>query len=104
MRDAADTRPGTGEESETPSPVLNARPVVEEVVVAIYKHDVEENDELPFDTGDEILVLSKDGSGWWQGRNKKTGATGIFPAVYRGRVINCLLIQGINDLLSQSEG
>ena len=64
VRDAADTRPGTGEESETPSAILNARHVVEEVVVAIYKHDVEEDDELPFDTGDEILVLSKDDSGW----------------------------------------
>ena len=79
--------------------------MVEEVVVAIYKHDVEEDDELPFDTGDEILVLSKDDSGWWQGSNKKTGATGIFPAVYTRPRSSKLPpgFQGIKDLLSQSE-
>jgi hypothetical protein len=53
-----------------------------ETVLALFKHDVSEEDELPFDAGDEVQVISKDDSGWWQGRNVKTGAVGIFPANY----------------------
>jgi hypothetical protein len=34
---------------------------------------------LDFSTDDTILVTERDGSGWWKGKNNKTGAEGLFP-------------------------
>ena len=71
---------GSGHRRAQSSPFDGAALV--ETVLALFKHDVSEEDELPFDAGDEVQVISKDDSGWWQGRNVKTGAVGIFPANY----------------------
>jgi len=36
--------------------------------------------------GDLISVVSEDPSGWWQGRNGRTGETGSFPCNYTSEV------------------
>lgn len=49
---------------------------------ATFDYTATEAGELSFAKGDRIEVLSPDESGWWQGRNARTGATGAFPVNY----------------------
>ncbi|CAG8446466.1 11175_t:CDS:10 [Scutellospora calospora] len=52
-----------------------------EVVYAIHPFEAENDDEVPFEFGEPIIVLEKDelyGDGWWQGKNIH-GKVGLFP-------------------------
>jgi len=49
-------------------------------VVATYPHVAQEPGELNFQKGDQIRVISRDPSGWWEG--EVNGVKGIFPANY----------------------
>lgn len=52
------------------------------VVSALYNHKAEEAGELTFEKGDNIEILSKDASGWWEGRLLKNGFVGVLPSNY----------------------
>jgi hypothetical protein len=49
---------------------------------ATFDYAATEAGELTFAKGDVIDVLQEDASGWWQGRNARTGAVGAFPSNY----------------------
>ncbi len=49
---------------------------------AAFEYAATEAGELSFGKGDVIEVISEDASGWWQGRNLRTGAVGSFPSNY----------------------
>jgi len=49
---------------------------------AAFEYAATEAGELSFARGDVIEVLAEDASGWWQGRNLRTGAVGSFPSNY----------------------
>jgi len=48
-------------------------------LVAVYSYDATEDNEISFLEGDTIMLLEKDDSGWWKGRNLK-GQEGLFPS------------------------
>lgn len=49
---------------------------------ASFDYAATEPGELTFTKGDYITVIEEDPSGWWQGRNERTGQTGVFPSNY----------------------
>jgi len=49
---------------------------------AVFKFEGAQADDLSFDEDDVIIVLQKDESGWWTGRNVHTGQEGDFPFNY----------------------
>lgn len=49
---------------------------------ASFDYAATEPGELTFTKGDYITVIAEDPSGWWQGRNERTGQTGVFPSNY----------------------
>eukprot|EP01080_Neovahlkampfia_damariscottae_P000050 gene50-4300_t len=51
-------------------------------VYAKYDFIATDSSEISFNAGDLIQILSKDDSGWWNGRNSKTGEIGFFPSNY----------------------
>lgn len=57
----------------------------ENVMVAIYEFQPEEDGELYFKRGDRILVLDKEDQNWWKGKNLDSGNEGLFPATYVGK-------------------
>ncbi len=66
----------------TGSPGVTGGPArVNNVLKALYDYDPEEEGELQFKSGDEIVVTHRDDSGWWTGTNP-AGAIGVFPANY----------------------
>lgn len=48
-------------------------------LVALYTYDATEENEISFVEGESLLLLEKDDSGWWKGRNAK-GQEGLFPS------------------------
>jgi len=48
-------------------------------LVTIYAYEATEENELSFGEGETILLIEKDDSGWWRGRNQK-GEEGVFPS------------------------
>jgi len=56
---------------------------VEVTLKALYNYTADDDDELSFEEGDEIVKLSEpDSEGWTEGRLVRTGATGLFPIEY----------------------
>ena len=53
-----------------------------ERVQAIADYTAEEAQDLSFREGDRISVTTKFESGWWSGKNLRTGRTGNFPSTY----------------------
>ncbi|ORX61173.1 hypothetical protein BCR36DRAFT_439738 [Piromyces finnis] len=51
-------------------------------VKAIYAYQASEADELSFNAGDIIYVISKDESGWWTGVKQGEQKKGLFPSNY----------------------
>jgi myosin-1 len=51
-------------------------------VKAIYAYNANEADELTFNAGDIIYVISKDDSGWWTGVKQGEQKKGLFPSNY----------------------
>ncbi|CAD6226832.1 GSCOCG00005935001-RA-CDS [Cotesia congregata] len=51
-----------------------------ERVMALYPHQAQNDDELSFEKGDVIIVLSKQEESWWKG--DLNGVCGIFPSNY----------------------
>jgi len=51
-------------------------------VVAIYENEGDDEEELGFHEGDEIIVLGHVNDDWMTGRNMRTGEEGIFPSIY----------------------
>ncbi|XP_023316913.1 intersectin-2 isoform X3 [Trichogramma pretiosum] len=51
-----------------------------EKVMALYPYKAQNDDELSFEKGDVIVVLSKDEDSWWRG--DLNGTTGVFPSNY----------------------
>jgi myosin-1 len=51
-------------------------------VKAIYAYQASEADELTFNAGDTIYVISKDDSGWWTGVKQGEQKKGLFPSNY----------------------
>lgn len=49
-------------------------------VKALFDRTGAEAGELTFKQGDEIEVIKKDPSGWWEGRLTKNGIVGVFPS------------------------
>ncbi|KJH47425.1 SH3 domain protein [Dictyocaulus viviparus] len=61
-------------------PKLPTKPRLYPVVRAMYDYDAQDTDELSFSTGDEIELMQRHDSGWWQG--KIGSQIGLFPANY----------------------
>ena len=51
-------------------------------MVAIYENEGDDEEELGFHEGDEIIVLGHVNDDWMTGRNMRTGEEGIFPSIY----------------------
>jgi len=47
---------------------------------ALNDYEAQGTDELDFSMDDTIIVMERDGSGWWKGKNKTTGNEGLFPS------------------------
>jgi len=58
-----------------PKPIQGS--ILQERVVAVFPYMALDKEELSFDQGNTIVVLSKDASGWWKG--KLGSAVGLFP-------------------------
>mmetsp|Transcript_9933 Transcript_9933/g.10433 ORF Transcript_9933/g.10433 Transcript_9933/m.10433 type:complete len:485 (-) Transcript_9933:50-1504(-) len=67
-----------------PPPIIPKAPPKpkEQLVVALYDHEIDTSDELPFRRGEKIIVLDSSDAGWWKGKHSVTGAIGIFPVNY----------------------
>ncbi|CAB3408384.1 unnamed protein product [Caenorhabditis bovis] len=66
--------------SRGPKPPPPAKPKLFPIVIAMYPYEAQDTDELSFEAGDHIELMTKDSSGWWQG---KLGAKiGLFPGNY----------------------
>lgn len=63
-----------------PKPPPPAKPKLNPVVIAVYPYEAQDVDELSFEAGDEIELMNKDASGWWQG--KVHNRIGLFPGNY----------------------
>uniref|UniRef100_A0A8R1YX87 Uncharacterized protein n=1 Tax=Pristionchus pacificus TaxID=54126 RepID=A0A8R1YX87_PRIPA len=63
-----------------PKPPLPSKPRMTPCVVALYPYDAQDTDELSFQPEDQIELIQKHESGWWQGRIR--GQTGLFPSNY----------------------
>ncbi|CAN0421007.1 unnamed protein product, partial [Ectocarpus fasciculatus] len=66
-----------------PPPVASATVIAStspKFVIALFDHDAEEVDELPFKEGERIEVVDSSDEGWWQGICN--GKTGLFPVNY----------------------
>jgi len=48
---------------------------------AMYPYSATDSDELSFQEGDIIYIVSEDSSGWWNGK-LINGKTGLFPSNY----------------------
>jgi len=75
---------GSGSDMEEKSPEHNVPSAVTLMsppvsLVTIYAYDATEENELSFGEGETILLIEKDDSGWWRGRNQK-GEEGVFPS------------------------
>ncbi|KHJ96578.1 SH3 domain protein, partial [Oesophagostomum dentatum] len=57
-----------------------AKPRLYPIVKALYDYDAQDTDELSFSAGDEIELMQKHDSGWWQG--KIGDKVALFPANY----------------------
>ncbi|KAL8611996.1 Unconventional myosin-Ie [Nucella lapillus] len=69
--------PGGGRPKPTPKPKLEPRlPKCS----CLYAYDAQDTDELSFNEGDIIDLITEDTSGWWRGRLR--GKEGLFPANY----------------------
>lgn len=63
-----------------PKPPPPAKPKLNPVVIAVYPYEAQDVDELSFEAGEEIELMNKDASGWWQG--KINNRVGLFPGNY----------------------
>uniref|UniRef100_A0A0K0DF37 SH3 domain-containing protein n=1 Tax=Angiostrongylus cantonensis TaxID=6313 RepID=A0A0K0DF37_ANGCA len=70
----------TMEASRPSKPKPPTKPRLYPVVKAIYDYDAQDTDELSFSAGDEIELMQRHESGWWQG--KMGNRIGLFPANY----------------------
>ncbi|XP_058804871.1 intersectin-1 isoform X2 [Phymastichus coffea] len=59
-----------------------------EKVMALYPYKAQNEDELSFEKGDVIVVLSKDEDSWWRG--ELNGLSGVFPSNYVSPMLNAL--------------
>lgn len=48
--------------------------------MALYPYQAQNEDELSFEKGDVIIVLSKEEASWWRG--ELNGVSGVFPSNY----------------------
>lgn len=73
--------PGTGR----PKPNLQPKPTPSlPQCKCLYAYDAQDVDELSFNEGDQISIVTEDASGWWRG--KLRGKEGLFPANYVQKV------------------
>ncbi|KAK6013537.1 SH3 domain protein, partial [Ostertagia ostertagi] len=76
LRSNTDVRPAPRPNKPKPP----TKPRMYPVVRAMYDYDAQDTDELSFSANDEIELMQKHESGWWQG---KIGTKiGLFPANY----------------------
>ena len=54
----------------------------QEVVVSLYAHTAQNDDELSFGAGTRLVVLSRAEREWWRGRSEASGQVGMFPVNY----------------------
>jgi hypothetical protein len=73
------TPPGGAADPFASPPVAAAGPPQRQ---AAFDYAATEAGELSFSKGDMIVVISEDASGWWQGKNMRSGETGSFPSNY----------------------
>ncbi|XP_059157051.1 unconventional myosin-Ie-like isoform X2 [Physella acuta] len=62
-----------------PRPTPKAKPALPQCR-CLYAYDAQDTDELSFNEGDIIDIISEDASGWWKG--KVRGQEGLFPENY----------------------
>ncbi len=77
--------------NRTPSIPPPTRPVVGRAI-ALYNYNDNESNGMSFAPYDPLIVYSFSNAEWWEGRNEKTGATGVFP------VNHVQLEQAVNKL------
>jgi len=71
--------PDSSDQEERPVPAVPAPNNQPKQLVTIYAYEATEENELSFAEGELIILLEKDDSGWWRGRNAK-GQEGLFPS------------------------
>nr|WEL12767.1 myosin class I C [Halisarca dujardinii] len=73
----AETRPPPNPKRKAKPPPSTPKPLQ---CKAIWTYEARDTDELSFDAGELITILSKDASGWWKG--KVRAKEGLFPGNY----------------------
>jgi len=51
-------------------------------VIAEYEFWPESEDEIPLKLGEEVVLISMSGDGWYRGKNEASGEVGLFPRNY----------------------
>jgi len=51
-------------------------------VIAEYEFWPESEDEIPLRLGEELVLISMSGDGWYRGKNEFSGEVGLFPRNY----------------------
>lgn len=71
-------------ESEEPTPVAEAEPIVSagKSAIAEYDYAKDEDNEIAFAEGDLIIDIDFVDEDWWSGKHSETGEVGLFPANY----------------------
>ena len=82
-----------GSEKAAPAPVAAVEAAPEEAPKpkfrALYSYAGQHDDELAFNAGDMITLLSKEEEAWWKG--ELDGRVGVFPSNYVEE-INCKFV------------
>ncbi|PKI83088.1 hypothetical protein MVES_003107 [Malassezia vespertilionis] len=50
--------------------------------IALYEYEIGEDNEIELAEGDKIVDIEFASDDWWNGKNERTGLTGLFPANY----------------------
>lgn len=50
------------------------------IYVALFDYDARTDEDLPFKSGDHLIILDNMEFDWWQAKHKENGKTGFIPS------------------------
>ncbi len=79
----ASSTPSSAKKSQpTSAPAKPAATSGNKSVKALYDYEAADSTEMSFQEGDQLEIVNVNDGTWIQGKNKRTGKTGLFPANY----------------------
>lgn len=49
---------------------------------ALYSYQAQQSDELSFEAGDVMKIITEEDATWWKGESESSGKSGLFPSSY----------------------